>query len=133
MPYTKRDWQNSPSTSTPITAAALDDLEQQHDEAMADVAAAVGDPETDIGTALTATFVRVLAPSGDTTGVQDLAGIQALLDSGVAVRLMAGHDYYFAGAIAMPLHSMVQAYGATFHGLAAGTCPARQALCLTGP
>jgi hypothetical protein len=36
MAYTKQNWENSPSTATPITATALNHLETQYEEAVAD-------------------------------------------------------------------------------------------------
>jgi hypothetical protein len=55
--YNKQTWQNNPpSTATPISAARLNHLETQYDEAMTDVAASVGDPESPIGAELNATI-----------------------------------------------------------------------------
>lgn len=57
MAYIKQTWQNNPpSTATPITAERLDHLETQYDEALAQVAADIADPDSDIGTELTATI-----------------------------------------------------------------------------
>jgi len=58
MPFTPDSWANSPATSSPITAARLTKLGTQHAEAMADVAADIVDAGSDIGGALSATFVR---------------------------------------------------------------------------
>lgn len=57
MAYVKQTWQdNPPSTATPITAERLDHLETQYDEALAQVAADIADPDSDIGTELSATI-----------------------------------------------------------------------------
>lgn len=57
MAYEKQTWQNNPpSTATPITAERLDHLETQYDEALAQVAVDIADPDSDIGTELNATI-----------------------------------------------------------------------------
>lgn len=59
--YIKQTWQNNPpSTATPITAERLDHLETQYDEAIAQVAADIADPDSDIGTELNATSVALI-------------------------------------------------------------------------
>lgn len=46
MPYTKTTWANSPATTSPLSAANLNNLETQYDEAMADSVSIVGDTMT---------------------------------------------------------------------------------------
>lgn len=62
MAYIKQTWQNNPpSTATPITAERLEHLETQYDEALAQVAADIADPDSDIGTELNSTIVAQVA------------------------------------------------------------------------
>lgn len=51
MPYNKTNWQNEPSTATPITAENLNKLETQYDAVVADI----GDTATELGSALSTT------------------------------------------------------------------------------
>jgi hypothetical protein len=46
MPYTKTTWQNNPSTATPLSAANLNNLETQYDQAVADCVNVAGDTMT---------------------------------------------------------------------------------------
>jgi len=78
------------------------------------------DARSSLATALKATYARIVSPSEDTTGAADLANLQAALDDGGTVQLVAGADYYFNGALALPSNSALTAYGATLHGLAVG-------------
>lgn len=53
MAYTKQTWQNNPpSATTPITAARLNHLETQYDEAIQEVVSGASDPESAIGMAI---------------------------------------------------------------------------------
>lgn len=76
MPYTPQSWANSPATSSPLTAARLAHIETQHAQALADVAADVSDSGSDIGAALSATFVSVdgTPADGDAIVWDDIAG-----------------------------------------------------------
>jgi hypothetical protein len=69
-------WQDSPSTATPVTAAALNHID-------AGISATYG-----------------LAPSGDPTGTTDTSAIQAADSSGSLIRLAPGQWYIKAPALA---------------------------------
>lgn len=72
MPYTKTDWEDFPSTATPIDAEALNKLESQYDEALADVAANMDDTGTPVGSALSSVIAAARTPMQHTfshTGV----------------------------------------------------------------
>jgi hypothetical protein len=69
MPFSPTNFQNKPSTATPLTAAELNKLGTQYTQAKADaltdVEDAIGDTGTGIGSALSATFVRFVDQNGD--------------------------------------------------------------------
>lgn len=65
MTYTKKAWQDSPSTATPITAQALNNLESQHDEAVAEINRQATDAATPLGAAITKTL-RIIVKNEST-------------------------------------------------------------------
>src|SRR5437879_195847 len=66
---------------------------------------------------LSATYGRVLAASGDTSGATDLANINALN----RCVLVPGSTYYVNGPIIRQSHSLIEAHGATIHLTVGGT------------
>ncbi|PCN47024.1 hypothetical protein Csp2054_14370 [Curtobacterium sp. 'Ferrero'] len=78
------------------------------------------DPAAPEGAALAQRYLKTIHPSGDQTGAEDLAAVQAALTQDHRVRLLAGSHYYFNGAITLPSNSLLEAYGAVLHGLDGG-------------
>jgi hypothetical protein len=70
MPFTTKDWQDTPSTATPITAAALEDLEGRV-TGYADVTAksVVADPGVPNGTTDNTAYLSGLATQAVTRNV----------------------------------------------------------------
>jgi hypothetical protein len=91
--------------NTPITAAKLNNAEQQYADAMADTAALYGQD------------VKQIFPSGDTTGATDLAAINASPNA----MLTPGATYYVNGPIVRPSYSCLRARGATIHLVTGGS------------
>lgn len=86
MAYVKQEWVGSTNPlvgdpgSTPVTDVSLNHLETQYDEALAQVATDVADPESAIGTQLSATVVAT-------------PGVKASIVGG-AIRNQGGPDYW---------------------------------------
>ncbi|MDJ0323155.1 hypothetical protein QMG61_05180 [Cryobacterium sp. PH31-AA6] len=70
MAYIKKDWQNKPSTGSPITEANLDHLETQYDEALSEVINQAGVPSSLVGVAVATAALATDANSASALRMQ---------------------------------------------------------------